>query len=125
MEIQEAYDTMVGHLRVQGKAATDTETEMCHYRLVEDSGNVLMCAVGVLIPDELYDDTMEGKSAEDILSENARVYDALSLSDCNDDNAMLFYADMQFLHDNHDAKDWEEMFEAFAEKFDLVYKEAS
>jgi hypothetical protein len=51
---QEIFDTVVTHLFTQGKAAQD-EDETCFYRAPDGC----KCAVGALIPDELYDETME------------------------------------------------------------------
>jgi hypothetical protein len=59
MEAQEIFDTVATHLFKQGRqslhAGYDT---MCAYRGADGA----KCAVGVLIPDELYNDMMEGRT---------------------------------------------------------------
>lgn len=51
---QEVFDRVATHLLKQGGCATDGES--CMYR----SGNGKTCAVGCLIPDNLYDYAIEG-----------------------------------------------------------------
>lgn len=53
MNAQEIFDKVLAHLRAQGKQST--AGGVCAYRSPE--GN--MCAVGCLIPDELYDPIIE------------------------------------------------------------------
>lgn len=55
MNHQKAFDTMLNHLRQQGKPAV-TEKGRCRYRV-----DGLKCAVGALIPDEEYEPAMEGR----------------------------------------------------------------
>jgi len=57
MELQELFSTVVNHLRKQGKPAQDDEGQ-CVYR--NDEG--CMCAVGVLIKEDVYSDEIEGNS---------------------------------------------------------------
>ena len=56
MTNQEAFDTVVRHLRNQGRQAIDDGR--CSY-LTQDG---LKCAVGCLIPDDKYGTDFEGKS---------------------------------------------------------------
>ncbi|MFN9029662.1 MAG: hypothetical protein ACK54C_01980 [Betaproteobacteria bacterium] len=53
---QDVFDTVLNHLRKQGPA-TDDRGE-CVYRTAEGK----RCAVGVLIPDDMYDPDIEGGS---------------------------------------------------------------
>lgn len=65
MEAQEIFDTVAKHLFKQGQRATDPDGGvMCSYR----GANGTKCAVGVLIPDELYDAVMEGKTLDGLIS---------------------------------------------------------
>ena len=63
MHKQEIFDTIVAHLRNQGKKAANGSTVegrgqlQCKYR--SDDG--LKCAVGYLIPDDRYAKEMEGQ----------------------------------------------------------------
>lgn len=65
MEAQQIYDRVVSHLRKQGRVSVSRigVTEVCAYR---GSGG-LMCAAGVLIPDEVYDPSMEGMRIDGVL----------------------------------------------------------
>ena len=56
---QEIFDIVVLHLYRQGHPAYD-QKEGCLYR----APNGDKCAVGVLIPDQVYDPGMEGKSVD-------------------------------------------------------------
>lgn len=62
MTEQEIFDTVLAHLREQGKAATDLGGA-CRYRGADGTA----CAVGCLIPDELYDPLIEGMTARWII----------------------------------------------------------
>jgi hypothetical protein len=53
---QEAFDVMVSGLIKQGKPSYDIQTMGCMY----DNGAGQKCAVGMLIPDEVYSPTLEG-----------------------------------------------------------------
>lgn len=55
MTQQEIFDAVLGHLRKQGKASVN-DMDLCQYR----GPGGASCAVGCLIPDELYDPLIEG-----------------------------------------------------------------
>lgn len=63
MQPQEIFDKVVDHLFTQGEPAMGTNTLSCLYR----GENGQMCAVGCLIPDDLYDVYMEGYGVGDLL----------------------------------------------------------
>lgn len=63
MTQQEIFDTVKKHLLTQTKPAKDVD-ESCLYRT--DDG--LKCAVGCLIPDEMYFDQMEHRSVDYLAS---------------------------------------------------------
>lgn len=56
---QQTFETMVTHLRKQGHPARNASNTTCVYR----GPNKTMCADGCLIPDDDYDDSIEGASA--------------------------------------------------------------
>ncbi len=56
MTLQEMYDTVLNHLRKQGRAAVSEEEVICVYRT--DTGE--KCAAGCLITDAAYDEDIEG-----------------------------------------------------------------
>jgi hypothetical protein len=67
---QQIFDRVLTHLRTQGQAARhvyDGGTS-CRYRLEQDNGPTLSCAVGCLIPDDVFEPGIEGSSIGAILS---------------------------------------------------------
>jgi len=59
---QEVFDIVVNHLFTQGRPAYDG-VQGCMYRTHDG----LRCAVGVLIPDNLYDPEFEGDTADCVI----------------------------------------------------------
>jgi hypothetical protein len=64
---QESFDTVYKHLVTQGKKASWGNS--CKYR----TQNKKKCAVGCLIPDDLYDTTMEGKTLIALIDEGYKL----------------------------------------------------
>ena len=73
MTNQELFDFVVAHLRRQGVPAISGA--QCRYRTRYGTHQSRSCAVGCLIKDEFYDQSLEGKSAE-----NGRVVAAVEPS---------------------------------------------
>ena len=65
---QEVFDKVARHLLTQNARAVDGDG-FCRYRTPDG----LKCAVGCLIPDELYDPEMEGKSVCSLVREESGV----------------------------------------------------
>ena len=63
MTAQEIFDTVLAHLRVQGRAAKGAD-DRCKYRGLGGTA----CAVGCLIPNDLYDPRIEGLSTSSIMA---------------------------------------------------------
>lgn len=61
MTNQEAFDQVVAHLRKQGRPAI--ANSCCRYRTFTG----LTCAIGCLIPDAIYAETLEGNSIDSII----------------------------------------------------------
>ena len=61
---QEVFDIVVNHLFTQGRPAYDG-VQGCMYRAPDG----LRCAVGVLIPDDLYDKVFEGSQSDFVIQE--------------------------------------------------------
>jgi hypothetical protein len=119
MTKQEIFDHVLTHLRKQGKPAineTDSGEDICAYRT--DDG--LKCAVGCLIPDDKYNEDLEGRSA-------TVVYGVLGGEPTS--GAALFLVGVQLcLHDNISGRlDFPDALEDEARRFarqnDLEYKE--
>lgn len=66
--MQSVFNKVVTHVVQQGRPAIKCDGEgvaySCRYRLPLEDDTVLMCAVGCLIPDSAYSDTIEGVSVD-------------------------------------------------------------
>ena len=105
MTDQEAFETMVRHLRRQGEKSVNAKGS-CVYR----GPKALRCAVGCLIPDDQYKRSLEGKGASCI----ANKVPALS------DIGPGLLSEMQLVHDDLDVSQWEEGFKDVAQVFSLT-----
>lgn len=88
--MQATFNKVYTHLNTQRKPSVNRRYGQCLYRNYE-KGAVLKCAIGCLIPDKKYKDTMEG-------------YDVLILRRRFDTSTYLklpveFYNDLQMEHD--------------------------
>lgn len=113
LDRQKTFDTMLAHLRQQGKPAVVHGTTSCRYR----TSDGLKCAVGALIPDENYDPSIEGGSV------NPRIIDLIPGADVRTDLDFLTDAQSQ-LHDiisEHYPTQLERNAIAFAHVYDLEY----
>lgn len=112
--LNEVYDKVALHLLAQGKKAMDDEGA-CIYRAPDGC----KCAIGALIPDEVYTDSMEGVGIEAVMKEFPVV---------NKIFAMLRPADLeqlQFIHDSSKVDSWPRKLKLFAELRDIpITKEA-
>jgi hypothetical protein len=102
MTNQEAFTTVVLHLRKQGRPARKGTD--CRYRAPDGC----KCAIGALIPDDQYDFELEGSNVFAITHLPALQYL----------NPGMLY-DLQNLHDLYDPKEWESRFEYLAGKYKL------
>ena len=91
MNKQQIFDAVVNHLAAQKTQSIsprpDGKGTQCAYR----GENGAKCAVGCLIPDELYDPSMEGDNVDQLADIN-------KLPDDLVDHVSLLY-DLQFAHD--------------------------
>jgi hypothetical protein len=103
MTPQEIFDTVAKHLFTQGKPAkqmmpdpdnVDGEDSQCRYRAADGT----KCAVGVLLPDELYVESMEGQSLSGLIM-NAGKQGQPELPSWMEENASLLM-DLQSAHDS-------------------------
>jgi len=128
---QEVFDYVIDHLRKQGRRAYDRELGKCLY-LADDGAK---CAVGCLIPGDVYSPHMENKTIEMLLL--GRPYDDepkrairkiernLRKLGFNRHADLLFH--LQNLHDQTTAWDSPQEFDnqayAIADRFILTLKE--
>jgi len=108
MTDQETFNKVKEHLLTQNRKSYDTYVG-CMYR----SADGLKCAIGCLIPDELYEDRFEGLGVMELLrkSTNLRaLFDGLDV---------IFLMDLQIVHDTKDPKDWPECLNHLATVYGL------
>lgn len=121
MTNQEIFDTVFEKLLKQGCASMNVHGE-CMYRGQDDA----KCAVGHLIPDELYDTYIERRRVEDLpdIILNA-IIDASSNHEHPKSNLNLLIK-LQGAHDRylaHDGiNDWKERMRVIAIEFGLTFK---
>ena len=110
MSPQEIFDTVVKHLRKQNARSTfcrDT-IDVCAYRGI----NGTKCAVGCLIPDDVYDISMEGVGVYGIVYNNKLQFLANNIELCRD---------LQHIHDSISIMEWEDMFQRVSISHNLIY----
>jgi hypothetical protein len=103
MTNQEAFDTVKAHLLKQNKRAQTEPGNACKYRVGE-----LKCAVGCLIPDNIYQPEMEGK-----------VVGELRHLDCLQGLDFALLKDLQYCHDNVEVAGWPVYLSKVAIRFNL------
>jgi len=115
MDTQQAFEMAVKHLRKQGcrsqQDATVNGAITCMYRIPE---NGLMCAVGALIPDEVYQESFEGTAIRGLLR------DEPSLNELFRKVNLRLLEDLQEVHDKCEVEEWEESLEKLAEFYGLT-----
>lgn len=119
MTPQEMFDTVVKHLFRQNRKAGSldgTDMFMCAYR--DDQGG--KCAVGCLIPDELYDQEIEGR--------NVGYHGVHQIMEkCIDDYSDKHYrilVELQEMHDDYEVEEWRPMMRSIAKRHSLRWKYA-
>ena len=89
MNAQEIFDKVMGHLRKQGERSINNN-DACLYR----GPGSLQCAIGCLIPDELYSSQMERLSL-------SIVHGILSRAGIFEKSAFPLLRDLLTLHDHY------------------------
>ena len=107
MNRQQTFDTVVAHLRKQGKQAT-IDGHGCAYR----GDNGTKCAVGCLIPDSEYREEFEGWPVGGVMGQ------CMALQDHDVD----LLASLQRVHDANLPYDWEKRFQTVAKMYGLTYE---
>ena len=102
------YKKVKAHLLKQNK-----RSEMdfdCRYRIKHPDGN-LHCAIGILISDEAYKRSFEGKSVKE-----EKVFNALEFKVSSQDHVDFLY-DLEQLHDQFEVKEWKKQLDLFEKKY--------
>lgn len=101
MDRQGIYDKVKAHLLKQGQKArrAGASLDSCFYR----GHNGLKCAIGALIPDELYKLSMEQKSVSGLIREYPEVGRLFEVKSAED---LRFLSYLQSIHDNREPEYW-------------------
>jgi len=112
MTKQEIFNKVSNHLTKQN--AVSKKNGSCAYR-GEDRH---MCAVGCLIPNELYKTNMENATPYSGLLD--KVLETIGMES---DKGKMFLRDLQLIHDSHDPPYWKKHLRDFAERYELTTPE--
>lgn len=109
MTIQEIFDKVATHLLTQMKISTGRISHdlpvACKYR----GDNGLMCAVGCLIPDELYDPVIEGLNSFALFGSVPKLKHAILSDDAHSAILQLnLIRDLQEIHDLREVPTWKD-----------------
>ena len=102
---QEIFDIVARHLLTQGERSTAPKLG-CAYR----DGSGRKCAIGALIPDDLYSRDLEGFRADSPCILKAANIDA---------SDGLFAVGLQDVHDKYLPHEWREKLEGWASTYNL------
>ena len=100
MNAQETFDTVAKHMLTQGRRSTTDGANTCRYRGSEGR----KCAAGVLIPDEIYTEEMEGLGWRAVCETHPRVPQA---------HCQLI-SELQRIHDTAEPLDWPKLLRRLA-----------
>jgi hypothetical protein len=120
MDKQAVFNKVAEHLLTQNVRCIGVDNR-CAYR---DPDTGRRCAIGCLIPDELYKEEMEGWGITDLLITNSPLSKALDVVTEEDWD---FLAGLQNIHDRGMVSEWRDCLWKYAEdnglKFDFPEKE--
>jgi hypothetical protein len=119
MNKQEIFDKVVTHLKNQNARAYDKEEDRCLYR---DESTGYRCAIGCLIPDELYNPDFEGESIDTLLEKAPVLKELLKIKNFSAISSdVMFLRRLQSIHDGGDLKDWPMSFRNLAVAYELKW----
>ncbi len=104
---QEVFNKVKSHLLKQGKKAVNGD--ICAYR----SEDGMQCAVGCLIPDNLYNKNIENDTVSAKKVRKCLPFTFMS------SEMIGFLRDLQRIHDNNPVPTWEEDLNALAKEYSL------
>ena len=105
---QDVFNIAANGILKQGKRSV---SGLCLYR----GPNGLKCAIGMLIPDELYENHFEGNSA----GESGVIEALIKVGVPNTAEYADFLEHLQGVHDDHPVEDWDRELVNFAHHYDL------
>lgn len=110
---QTAFEIMVNHLLNQGEKSRAYNETTCVYR----NPDGLKCAIGAILPDDLYVSSMENKLA------HALFVDYPAIGKLWENLSINLLAKMQHIHDHRCVDEWFGEFKAIADEFNLSMPE--
>lgn len=116
MNKQEIFDKVASHLLKQNEQSImNDDSSTCAYRGKNNS----MCAIGCLIDDKYYDESLEGKSVAFY-----KVFNALKLSGIEIESRFdtLFLSQLQNIHDSFLPIRWKNELFYLANTYELEWK---
>lgn len=114
MTAQEVFNTVAHHLLTQKKKSfvEMNDCVRCMYR----GPDGLKCAVGILIPDDMYDPKLEHKSVVELIEDFG--FDFLgAIVDVR--SGSTFLLDLQELHDFREVDEWKDGLRTIAFRYSL------
>lgn len=114
MKAQEIFDTVVVHLLEQGEKSISSKLgySSCRYR----GPNGLRCAVGCVIPDDIWEPAMEGWRVNKLFQEYPNIRKLLGFRN------LSLLLDCQNIHDNTAVREWREKLKKLGRKRRLSIK---
>ena len=122
MNRQEIFDTVAKHLLAQmkqSKLVDQSGDAFCAYR--SDDGK--KCAVGALIPDELYDPDMEDKGCEWIVQMHPDLHPYLVATDISYGMSLIDLRRLQAIHDKKSPDVWKDVLREHAYRNGLKWSQ--
>ena len=110
MTNQEVYDKVKAHLLTQNAKSISKDGD-CKYRMIRSTKR---CAIGCLIPDNLYEKEMEGNAVHNLLHDFPKVKEFFDGVSSNLLDAL------QSVHDSELVKNWPRELEAVAKNYNLT-----
>lgn len=108
-QLQKTFDKVAAHLLTQNQKAITVDGR-CKYRT--DDG--LKCAVGCLIPDDVYGPLLEDKSILYLLTAYPELKDIPEIN-----GFAMFLTELQHIHDNYRVEEWYSQLKSLAEEYEL------
>lgn len=115
MTRQETFNTVYRHAKKQGCKAQSADGVACWYR----GPNGTKCFAGCLLPDELYDEALEGNGVfcNALAHCDGQVLMQAHMASLGHD--LLLVRALQLIHDKHPIEHWDSEFKNVAMMFEL------
>jgi len=115
---QEIFNIVKEHLLTQGEQSKRYDGEVCRYRTFKDD-KVLKCAIGVLIPDEMYEPAMDPNGFRNLVGKFPFLKEVFGITSERDYH---FFGALQLVHDDADDDDFKKTVISGLKKVARTYK---